>query len=405
MIDKVSIAVTERKSGSWTLILALFSIAAFVETMFWGQLNAFTPLHLANLGVAPAQIWLWTGITSSVAVALGLPFLPLWGALADRYSRQPLIARSFAVYLVAAIITALAGNVWLFTLGRAVMCFALGNTGLMMTLLSERAPRNRVAFAFSILNAGGPIGAFIGPIIGGPLVDRAGLPGLLKIDSFLLIAVVLALQLGYRDHFVGDNRRSLWQMAAASLRTLWTAKVFPLLPALFLLFSGWMLANTFAPIGIATLYRGSEHGTAVGLVLGGGGLATLIIAPIMGALADRWGLWRIISIGAAVEIVLWLLPLLCHNLIAFALAWALVNGVASGVFSIAFTILAASSPIELRGRVMAFAYLPVNLGALVGAAVGTLVSRGSVFSIFPVTALLTAVGLGALALAHKRVTA
>jgi hypothetical protein len=37
--------------------------------------------------------------------------------------------------------------------------------------------------------------------------------------------------------------------------------------------------------------------------------------------------------------------------------------------------------------------------------VGTLVSHGSVYAIFPVTAALTAAGLGALALAHKRVTA
>jgi len=402
MTDGASIVVGDRKSGSWVLILVLFSAAAFVETMFWGQLNAFTPLHLARLGVAPDQIWLWTGITSSVAVAFGLPFLPLWGALADRYSRQPLIARSFAIYVVAAIITALAKDVWLFTLGRAVMCFSLGNTGLMMTLLSERAPRHRVAFAFAILNAGGPIGAFIGPIIGGPMVDRYGLPGLLEVDSLLLVGVLLALQLGYRDHFVSGDRRPLLQMAAESLRTLWTAKVFPLIPALFLIFSGWMLANTFAPIGIAAMYHGSAHGTAVGLVLGGGGLATLIIAPVMGALADRWGLWRVISVGAVIEIALWLALLLCRDLVSFALVWALVNGVASGVFSIAFTILASSSPIELRGRIMAFAYLPVNLGALVGATVGTLVSHGSIFAIFPATAALTAAGLAALALARKR---
>src|SRR5262245_4402613 len=119
-MNDVRAVASAPKSESWVLILALFSVAAFIETMFWGQLNAFTPLHLLHLGVPREQISLWTGITSSVAVAFGLPFLPLWGALADRYARQPLIARSFVVYVVAAIVTACAENVWIFTLGRAV---------------------------------------------------------------------------------------------------------------------------------------------------------------------------------------------------------------------------------------------------------------------------------------------
>ena len=98
-------------------------------------------------------------------MALGLPFLPLWGALADRYARKPVIVRSFAAYLIAGVVTFLAPNVWIFTLGRAVMGFSFGNSGLMMTTLSERVPRQRLAFAFSVMNASGPIGAFIGPIV------------------------------------------------------------------------------------------------------------------------------------------------------------------------------------------------------------------------------------------------
>jgi MFS family permease len=59
-------------------------------------MGTFTPLFLPELGVAAANVPLWTGIAASVPAAVGLPFLQFWGALADRYSRQPIIARSFA---------------------------------------------------------------------------------------------------------------------------------------------------------------------------------------------------------------------------------------------------------------------------------------------------------------------
>jgi DHA1 family multidrug resistance protein-like MFS transporter len=391
-------------TSAWTPLLALFTLASFVETMFWGQVIGFTPLYLAQLGVPASAVAGWTGSIAVISMALGLPFLPLWGALADRYARKPVIVRSFAAYLVAGIVTFLAPNVWIFTLGRAVMGFSFGNSGLMMTTLSERVPRQRLAFAFSVMNASGPIGAFIGPIVGGAIVDAPGLGfrGLVLVDGALLMAVIVALSVGYRDAFVPTDRRPLLRMALDSVRVVWSSPMLPIFPALFLLFTGWMLANTFAPIAIASLYHGDERATAVGIVLGGGGFATLVIAPIMGALADRLGRWRVLIAGAAIEALLWPLPAWTSSFAAFAIAWSLVSGVASGVFAVSFSVLSSSAPLDIRGRVMSFAYVPVNVGLLVGAALGTLVTAGDVFTIFPITAAITALGTGALVVASRR---
>jgi MFS family permease len=155
---------------AWKTLLALFTLASFIETLFWGQVIGFTPLYLAQLGVAPHAIATWTGTIAALSMALGLPFLPLWGALADRYARKPVIVRSFAAYLIAGIVTFLAPNVWIFTLGRAVMGFSFGNSGLMMTTLSEHAPPRRVGIAFAIMNSAAPIGVFVGPLVGGMIL-------------------------------------------------------------------------------------------------------------------------------------------------------------------------------------------------------------------------------------------
>ena len=145
----------------------------------------------------------------------GLPFLPFWGALADRYSRQPLIVRSFVAHLLALLLALLAGNVWVFVAGRALMSLALGNTGLMMATLGERVPRGRLGLAFAVLNSAPPLGAFVGPLVGGPLVDAWGFRALLACDVALMLAVILLLTFAYRDTFVAPARRPLLRMVAS----------------------------------------------------------------------------------------------------------------------------------------------------------------------------------------------
>jgi MFS family permease len=104
--------------------------------------------------------------------------------------------------------------------------------------------------------------------------------------------------------------------------------------------------------------------------------------------------------GSIVTVVLWPLPALTHSLAAFGITWALINGVSSGVFALSFAVLARTASEKERGRVMSFAYLPVNIGTFLGPAVGSLITHSSVFAIFPAAAVLTAIGVVLLILAH-----
>ncbi len=386
------------RGSSWKRLLVIYTAVGFIEVVFWSQLQAFTPLYLPRLGITePNDIKFWTGALVAISTAIGLPFLPLWGALADRFSRQPLIVRSFVLYLVAGVICAAAGNIWVFLLGRTLLSLALGNTGLMMTTLSERVPARRLGLAFSIMNGAGPFGSFAGPLIGGPVVDAWGLPTLLAINVVLMVGAVAALAFGYRDTFKGTGKGSVLGMAAESVVLIWRSRrLRRLFPALFMLFSGWMLAFAYVPIAIDALYTGSEPGSATGYVIGAGGLTTLVLSPILGWLGDRFGHWRVLFAGAAVTVLLWPLPALAPDLPAFAVAWAAVAGTMSALFALSFSVLSMSAPSEIRGRVMTFSYLPVNLGYAIGPAVGSVVAQASVFYVFPAAAVTTALGIALL---------
>lgn len=394
---------TPHRRPNWIWLLTLFSLAGFIETVFFGQLNAFTPLYLPQLGIAADQVALWTGALVSISSAIGIPFLPFWGALADRYARQPIIIRSYFVHLIAALAMLLAGNIWVFVIGRGFTSLALGNSGLMMTTLSERAPQNRQGLAFSIMNTAPPIGAFLGPLLSGPVIDRWGFRTLMLVDAILMLAVIAMLTFGYRDDFQGTRRGSLTSMAVESVRIIWrSTRLRALFGALFLLFAGWMLAITYAPLAVTALYHGGQPGTAVGIVIGAGGLTALLLGPAVGALADRLGYWRVLFSGAIIAVFLWPLPLLTPELVSFSVVWALINGLVSAVFAISFAVLSSSAADEVRGRVMSFAFLPVNLGFMIGPAIGSVITRGSVFAVFPTAAALTALGIGGLWMASKQ---
>ncbi|HKP51679.1 MAG TPA: MFS transporter [Chloroflexia bacterium] len=390
---------------SWVWLLTLFTVASFIEVIFWSQVQAFTPLYLRSLGVADADRDSWTGVIAAVSSAIGIPFLPFWGALADRYARQPIIVRSFVAHMLTGVLVILSPNIWVFLVARAIQSLSLGNSGLMMTTLSERMPANRLGLGFGVLNGAAPLGLFIGPLIGGPIVDGWGFSVLLIVDVALLLAVILTLTFGYRDGFKGTDRGSLLRMAWASIGIIAKSSRLRLLfPALFLLFAGWMLAFTYVPLVIERLYHGDEAvlATTIGLVAGSGGLATLFISPLLGALGDRFGHWRVLFTAAAVSVVLWPWPMLANDLGTFTLFWAVISGLSSAIFALSFTVLSSSTPSEVRGRVMTFSYLPVNVGYAVGPAIGSIITPWNIFAVFPAAAVITAMGIAALAVATRQ---
>ena len=235
----------EGKQATWVWLLALFTFASFIEAVFYGQMSAFTPLYLPQLGVGQADIAAWTGLIVTISSLVGIPFLPIWGALADRYARQPIIIRSYFAHFIAGVVSLMAGNVWLFLIGRSIMSFSLGNSGLMMTTLSERAPDQRQGLAFSIMSGAAPVGAFAGPLLGGPVVDRWGFRTLLGIDAALMLLVIVALTLGYRDTYRAGARGSLLHLSAESVNLIIrSSRLRTLFAALILLFAGWLLAFT-----------------------------------------------------------------------------------------------------------------------------------------------------------------
>jgi MFS family permease len=101
-------------------------------------------------------------------------------------------------------------------IARALTSFAVGNGGLMMATLSERVPPRRVNLALAVMNSFNPVGAYVGPLLGGLVVDHWGFRALLVVDLPLLL-VVLGLSLGYHDTFKGQASGSFLESVMNSM--------------------------------------------------------------------------------------------------------------------------------------------------------------------------------------------
>lgn len=64
--------------------------------------------------------------------------------------------------------------------------------------------------------------------------------------------------------------------------------------------------------------------------------------------------------------------------------------------------MSASDVEKIRGRVTSFAYMPVNIGFMIGPTTVTRITQSNIFNIFPAAAVFTALGFAALVIAYRQ---
>src|SRR5207302_11082502 len=88
---------------------------------------------------------------------------PLWGRIADRYGRKPMLVRAQAGAGLVLILTGLSPNIWLLFAARALQGAAAGTISANTALVASSAPRERVSQSIGILQSGSYIGTTVRP--------------------------------------------------------------------------------------------------------------------------------------------------------------------------------------------------------------------------------------------------
>ena len=385
-------------SQSWILVLVFFSITSLVEAIGLSQVFAFMPLYLQQLGLAPADVPRWTGLTSALAFVVGLPLVPFWGVWADRYSRKAVIIRSSLIEAVVFALVALSREPWQLAASFVLSGFQLGNSGVMLAALRDITPSKRIGITLAIFGAIWPVGSAIGPALGGLMVDGFGarLGSVFALSSLLSVAVAIMLGTGFREvrpHIFPSGR--MLDLAFGAVRGIFadptTRRLFTIYGIAFL---GRQMASPFLPLVVEKAHgSGSGLASSIALVVGTAALVGGLISPLGGAAGDRIGFRPVLNASmAGAGLSLLLMPFV-PGVPWLALDNVVLAALSAAVGTMIFALLAQELPPERRSATLNLVYLPLYLSGIVGPAIGAVVVGAGVAAVFVLGGLVF--GLGA----------
>lgn len=148
----------------WVVVFAaVLTLARFSE--------AFLLLRAQNLGLAVTWVPMILIVMNVVYAASAYPF----GKLSDNGSRRQLLAWGIILLIVADLLLAVAGKVWLVGLGSAIWGLHMGATqGLLSAMVSDAAPADLRGTAFGVFNLASGVALLAASIIAGSLWSAIG---------------------------------------------------------------------------------------------------------------------------------------------------------------------------------------------------------------------------------------
>lgn len=292
----------------------------------------------------------------------------LFGRLADRYGRRPILMLDVVLFSLFELATAFSTSLTMLLVLRFLFGIAMGGEwGIGASLAMESIPPKARGLVSGLLQSGYPCGFFLGALANWLLVDHIGWRGLFVVGALPALLVlyirrtVPESEVWQEGHKAGDKKGLL-----ESMRGRWKLAIYlMLLMMAFNMFSHGSqdLYHTFEE---ESLHLPTGSGTAFMLVAMLN-LGALVGGLFFGALSERIGRRRAIIIAALLAIPV--VPLWTHggSLWALALGAFLVQVMVQGAWGVVPTHLNELSPDEVRGTLPGFAYQTGNLLAAVTA--------------------------------------
>ncbi|NPV60777.1 MAG: MFS transporter [Actinobacteria bacterium] len=170
-----------------TLVLAV----VMMGTVSLGVLEPLFPVHLqGKLGLSSTVIGMLFALTVMVYTLAS----PLVGWLADRWGKRAFLTSGLLATAVAAPALTLSGNVWvaaaLFAAcGLTIALFETPTLPLIADLMAGEGGEDVYGVAFGLFNMAWAVGYLLGPVAGGFLAQRYGLPTAMIVLSVPLVAL------------------------------------------------------------------------------------------------------------------------------------------------------------------------------------------------------------------------
>ena len=343
----------------------------------------FLPFYLADLGVTSVEgQTLWSGAINAAGAGAMAITAPIWGLIADRFGRKPMLLRGLFGGAFVVALMGLASAPWQLLALRVLEGTLTGTVAAATALVATSAPRRRLGYALGMVQTAVFAGASAGPLFGGLAFDRIGPRATFELAAAMLFGGGVIVTFFARERFTRvakhamvDASENRWQRLQTSSAFLFTAAMLSMLAAIFVVRMIAMAMQPIIPLFVAQLSPNNPNvATVAGIVLGSAGFTSAFAAAYLGRLGDRVGHRRVLTVSLLAVGLVYLPMAVVRDPWQLAALQALMGVAAGGLIPSANALVAHLTPVERRGAIFGLTAALSAVGGFIGPLLGALLA-------------------------------
>jgi DHA1 family multidrug resistance protein-like MFS transporter len=283
-------------------------IAEVCAIIGFHAVQPFLPYYIQEFDVADlSEALVWAGRMGTAAGLAMAISSPLWGSVADRYGRKPMVVRSMIGGGIAVVVMAYVTTVEQLLVARVLQGALAGTVTACLTLVSTSTPRAHLGYALGLMQGAFMLGASVGPLLGGPLIERFGYIDCFWWSGVVVVVAGICVQLFVKEDFTRVRQvesSARYRVPGRDMLRLLRDRSFRVLVLTVVSMSfAFGFIMPVVPLFLQQLAGRDDVVSLAGAVFAAGGLVGALSAAVMGRYSDRigprrvlvWGMW-----GAAV---------------------------------------------------------------------------------------------------------
>jgi len=361
---------------NWKKNLYIVFFAEMIAITGMAFVIPFLPFYVKELGISNLkQVAKWSGLIIGAPSLVMVVVSPLWGSLADRVGRKPMIERAMFGGAITIFLMAGATNIYqLFTL-RLIQGALTGTIAACTALISGSSPSKKMSFSLGLLQTSIFLGSFLGPLLGGLSADLLGFRNSFRITAVLLFISGFLIHFLVEENFVSTVKKN--HVIALTERISLLFKNQQLILMFLILFLVQFSIRSISPIFplfMETIVSDpSTISSFTGLMFALTGLMAALTALNIGKFIEKKP-GMILLIISLIGSGLFFLPQgYASNIVQLSLMRIGLGLFYGAIIPIANTIISLSTPSEHRGKMFGISNSTTFMGNILGPFFGGLI--------------------------------
>ncbi|MGE5654174.1 MAG: MFS transporter [Bacillota bacterium] len=351
---------------NWKRNLVFASIGVFVAAIGFNFTTPFLPQYLNMIGLTE-DLSAWSGVMIAVNSLTYAIMAPVWGSLADRHGKRPMLVRSGFGIALTYVLMGYSRTPLQYFLLRAANGLLAGFITSSIMLVASNTPEKEMGFALGIIQTAIAVGNIMGPFFGGFCAKWLGIRSTMFFGAAILTIASSLAVFGTRERVVAQDKRT---SVVDDLRyVLGDRTLLSVIMALLIVQVALTVIQPALPLFVGSLVPPQDVEVMTGIIFSIIGLSTAIGAPLLSRLKGiNYQRTFIQGLGAAA--VLSVVQGFSRQVYLLGFE-RFVFGFANAAITVGGNVLIAQNSVqEMRGRAFGALNGISSLGAVVGPLIG-----------------------------------